>query len=163
VMKNLKKRASSHEYRFPKTLFTLSRCWIAEDDGSGDLLSRSHMHIDERDDVALAAQQQRRQKPRCVGGLWLFVVTRSMVAAHIYREDTPRIAATRNRLGLSLLKQIRYGLIAKINGKRKPQTCEALGRISVDHSHTHRAPTPIASPHHIMPHPTRVGPARRGE
>jgi hypothetical protein len=40
---------------FPKTLFALSRCRITEDDGSRDLLSRSQMHIDERDEVALAA------------------------------------------------------------------------------------------------------------
>jgi hypothetical protein len=52
------KRPSSHEYRFPKTLFGLSQCRIAEDDDSGDLLSRSQMHIDERDEVASAAQQQ---------------------------------------------------------------------------------------------------------
>jgi hypothetical protein len=31
MMRNLKKRASCHEDRFPKTLFTLSRCRIAED------------------------------------------------------------------------------------------------------------------------------------
>jgi hypothetical protein len=54
-MKNLKKRASSREVCFSKTLFALSRCRIAEDDGSGDLLSQSQMHIDERDEVALAA------------------------------------------------------------------------------------------------------------
>jgi hypothetical protein len=55
-MKNLKKRVSSHEDRFPKTLFILSRCRIAKDDSSRDLFSRSKMHIDERDEVALAAQ-----------------------------------------------------------------------------------------------------------
>jgi hypothetical protein len=38
-MKNLKKGASSHEDRFSKTIFTLSWCRIAEDNGSGDLLS----------------------------------------------------------------------------------------------------------------------------
>jgi hypothetical protein len=32
-------QASNHEDRFPKTLFTLSRCRITEDDGSGDLPS----------------------------------------------------------------------------------------------------------------------------
>jgi hypothetical protein len=57
VVKNLMKRASSCEDRFPKTLFILSRCRIAEDDDSGDLLSRSQMHVDERDEVALVAQQ----------------------------------------------------------------------------------------------------------
>jgi hypothetical protein len=55
VMKNLMKRASSHEDRLLKTLFGLSRCRIAEDDGSRDLLSRSQIHIDEWDEVALAA------------------------------------------------------------------------------------------------------------
>jgi hypothetical protein len=41
----------------PKILFALSRCRITEDDGSGDLLSRSQMHVDERDEVASAVQQ----------------------------------------------------------------------------------------------------------
>jgi hypothetical protein len=54
-MKNLKKRASSYEDRFPKMLFALSRCRIAEDNDSGDLLSRSQMHADEQDEVALTA------------------------------------------------------------------------------------------------------------
>jgi hypothetical protein len=57
MMKNLKKRARSHEDHFPKSLFALSWCRIAEDNGSEDLLSRSQMHIDERDEVALVAQQ----------------------------------------------------------------------------------------------------------
>jgi hypothetical protein len=38
-VKNLIKRVSSHEDRFSKTLFTLFWCKIAEDNGSGDLLS----------------------------------------------------------------------------------------------------------------------------
>jgi hypothetical protein len=48
------KRASIHEDRFPKTLFALSQSRIAEDDSSGDLLSRSQMHINEWDEVASA-------------------------------------------------------------------------------------------------------------
>ncbi len=60
-MKNLKKRDSSHEDHFPKILFTLSRCRIAEDNGSEDLLSRSQMHIDERNRVVLVTQQWMRQ------------------------------------------------------------------------------------------------------
>jgi hypothetical protein len=56
LMKNLKRRVRSREDRFPKILFALSRCRIAEDDGFGDLLSRLQMHVDERDKVALAAQ-----------------------------------------------------------------------------------------------------------
>jgi hypothetical protein len=127
VMKNLKKRASSREDHFPKTLFTLSHCRIAEDDGFGVLLSRSRMHIDERDKVSLAAQQQRRWKPRCVCDSWLFIVTSSVEDAHIYREHLPRVITSRNRLGLSLSKFIRHRLIAKINDKRKSRTCEALG------------------------------------
>jgi ribosomal protein L20A (L18A) len=55
--KNLMKRASSCEHRFSKTLFALSRCRIIEDDGSEDPLSRSQMHIDERDEVASVVQQ----------------------------------------------------------------------------------------------------------
>jgi hypothetical protein len=60
VVKNLMKRASSHKDRFPKTLFALSRCRIGEDDGSRDPLSRSQMHVDEWDEVASVAQQQKR-------------------------------------------------------------------------------------------------------
>jgi hypothetical protein len=59
-VKNFTKRASSREDRFSKILFTLSRCRIAKNDDSRDLLSRSQMHIDERDEVALVAQQQKR-------------------------------------------------------------------------------------------------------
>jgi hypothetical protein len=57
VVKNLKKGATSGEDRFPKTLCALFRCRIAEDDDSGDLPFRSQMHVDERDEVASAAQQ----------------------------------------------------------------------------------------------------------
>jgi hypothetical protein len=57
VVKNLIKQASSREDRFPKTLFALSWCRIAEDDGSGDMLSQSKMHVDERHEVASAVQQ----------------------------------------------------------------------------------------------------------
>jgi hypothetical protein len=54
MMKNLKKRASSREGRFLKILFALSLCMIIEDDDSEDLISRSWMHIDERDELVLA-------------------------------------------------------------------------------------------------------------
>jgi hypothetical protein len=67
-MKNLKNWVSYHEDYFSKTLFTLSRCRIAENDNFGDLLSWSQIHVDERDEVVLAVQQRKRQKPRCVGG-----------------------------------------------------------------------------------------------
>jgi hypothetical protein len=152
-MKNLKKRDSSHEDHFPKILFTLSHCRIIEDDGFRDLLSRLWMHIDEQDEIALVAQQRRRQKPRGVGGSWLFIVTHSVAATCIYMEDPPRVTVSPNRLGLSLSKRNTHGLIAKINDKRKLRTCEALGRILTDHSRAHQAPVPIASP----------GPGRRGE
>jgi hypothetical protein len=66
MVKNLTKRASSREDHLPKTLFTLSRCRITEDDGSRDLLSRSQMHVDKRDEVASAAAAVAA-KPRCVG------------------------------------------------------------------------------------------------
>jgi hypothetical protein len=67
-MKNFKKQTSSHEDHFPKILFILSQCRITEDDGFGDLLSRSQMHVDERDEVVLAPQQRRRRTTRYVGG-----------------------------------------------------------------------------------------------
>jgi hypothetical protein len=44
----------------PKTLFTLSQCRIAENDGFGDLLTRSQMHVDERGEEVLAMQQRMR-------------------------------------------------------------------------------------------------------
>jgi hypothetical protein len=116
------------------------------------------MHVDEKNDVALTMQQQRRQKPRCVGGSWLFVVSCPVVAACICREDLPRVTMSHNRLGLSLSKRIRHELIAKLNSKRKLQTCEALGQILLDHSRARHAPAPIASPRHILP-----GPVRRDE
>jgi hypothetical protein len=68
VVKNLTKRACGREDRFSKTLFGLSRCRITENDGSGDLLSQSQIHIDEQDEVVLPAQQQMRLRPRCIGG-----------------------------------------------------------------------------------------------
>jgi hypothetical protein len=71
------------------------------------------MHVDERGEIALAVQQWMRQKSRCVGGSWLFVVSRSMVATRIYREDPPRVTVSHNRLDLSLSKCIRHGLITK--------------------------------------------------
>jgi hypothetical protein len=73
VVKNLTKRASSREYRFPKTLFALSRCRIAENDSFEDLLSRSQMHVDERDEVASAAQQQKQQNLDVLVFSWLLV------------------------------------------------------------------------------------------
>jgi hypothetical protein len=102
VIMNLEKRSSSHIERFPKTLFILSRCRIAKDDGSRDLLSQSQMNIDERAKVTMATQQRRRRKSRCVGGSWLFIVTSSVAATHIYREDPPRVTASHNRLVLSI-------------------------------------------------------------
>jgi hypothetical protein len=74
-------------------------------------------------------------KPRCVG---VFVavgfVAISVAAARIYREDLPRVTASRNRLG--------HGLVAKINGKRRLRACEALGWILADYSRPRRAPAP---------------------
>jgi hypothetical protein len=160
VMNNLKKWASSHKDHFPKTLFALSRCRITEDDGAGDLFSWLQMHIDEWDEVALVAQQRRRQKTRCVGGSWLFVVTSFVAAARIYREDPPRVTSSHNRLGLSLSKRIRHRLVAKINCKRRLRTCEALGWILADYLFAHRAPTPIASPCPTLTHPSETKQAR---
>jgi hypothetical protein len=55
----------------------------------------------------------------CFRGCWFVAIF--VAAACIYREDLPRVTAFHNRLGLSLSKRIRYGLVAKINGKRRPR------------------------------------------
>jgi hypothetical protein len=146
MAKNLKKRVSSHEDHFPKTLFVLSQCRIAENDGSGNLLFRSQMHVDERDEVGLAHG--------------LFIGSAYMAATRIYREDPPRVMTFRNQLGLSLSKRNRHGLVEKINDKRRPQTCETLGRISADHSRAHHVAASIASPRHTPPGPARPNEAR---
>jgi hypothetical protein len=49
------------------------------------------MHVDECDEVALVAQQRRSQKARRVGGLWLFIVSSSVVVVCIYREELTRV------------------------------------------------------------------------
>jgi hypothetical protein len=96
VMKNLMKRASSYEGRFPKTLFILSRCRITEDDGSGDMLSRSQMHVDEQDEVGSATQQQKRRNLDALMTHGCSCVATSMAAARIYREHLPRVIASHN-------------------------------------------------------------------
>jgi hypothetical protein len=62
-----------------------------------------------------------------------------VAAERIYREDPPRVTTSRNQIGLFLSKRIRHGFVEKINGKRRPQTCEALGWISTDYSRARRA------------------------
>jgi hypothetical protein len=61
VMMNLKSSKNNVKC-FPKTLFTLPQCRIAGNDGSGDMLSQSQMHSDDRDEEVLVAQQRRRRK-----------------------------------------------------------------------------------------------------
>jgi hypothetical protein len=102
-------------------------------------------------------------KPRCVGILVTVGVTTTVVATRIYREDPPMATTSHNRLGLSLSKCIRHGLVAKLNGKRRPWAYEALDWISVDYSCTRRAPPPITSPHHTTPRHARPGPIRQGK
>jgi hypothetical protein len=55
-MLNLEKQIDQLWRSLPKTLFALSQWWVAESNGSRDLLSWSQMHIDERDEVVLAMQ-----------------------------------------------------------------------------------------------------------
>jgi hypothetical protein len=60
------------------------------------------MHVNERDEVASMAQQQKRQN---LVALVFFVavrVTTSLVATRIYRVDLPRVTTSNNRLGLSV-------------------------------------------------------------
>jgi hypothetical protein len=149
VVKNLMKQVSNREDCFSKTLFTLSRCRVAEDNGFGDLLSRSQMHVDERSEVALTAQRQRNLDALVTRGC--SCVATSVAATRIYREDLPRVTTSCNRLGLSLSKRIRHELVEKINGTRRPRGCETLCRILADYSRARRAPVPIASPRHAPP------------
>jgi hypothetical protein len=93
------------------------------------------MHINEQDEVALATQQWRRQKSRCVGGLWEFMVISFMMAEHIYRGDPPRVIMSHNQLGLSV----------------KHITCKGLGQISLNHSHACHVLAPFSLPHHVGP------------
>jgi hypothetical protein len=74
----------------------------------------------------------------------LFFVTQFMAPGFIYREDLLKVTASHNRLGPPLSKLIKHRPIEKINGKRRPGTCETFCRISMNYSHAHRAP--IGSP-----------------
>jgi hypothetical protein len=156
-MKNLKTWASSREDRFPKTLLTLSWCRIAEDDGSRDLLSQSQMHVDKWDEVALAAQQRWRWKIRCIGGLWFFVVTHSVVAAHIYREDLPRVTASLMSTSIKM-----YQAWTHSKNKRQKEVTDLWGlRPNFDWLFTR----PSCARAHCLTSPrhARPGPARRGK
>jgi hypothetical protein len=90
---------------------------------------------------------------------WLFCsgVPTSVAVTRIYKDDLPRVTASRNQLDLSLSKCIGHGLIAKLNGNRRQRSCEALDQILVDYSCAHHAPAPITSPRHTPPHPVRRG------
>jgi hypothetical protein len=117
-----------------------------------NLLSRSQMDIDERDEAGLAMQQRNRQNLDALVARGYFLIITSVTAARIYREDPPWLTTSPNQLGPSLSKCIRHSLVAKINSKRRPWTYDALCHISADCSHTRRAPAPIASRHHFPPH-----------
>jgi hypothetical protein len=80
---------------------------------------------------------------------WLvaILITTTVADTRIYRENPPRVTTFCNRLGLSLSKCIRYRLIAKINSKRRPRTCEALDQILMNYSCTRHASASIASRH----------------
>jgi hypothetical protein len=141
MVKNLTKQASSREDRFPKT-----------SPGAGSL----------RTTVPETYSPDRRCSKTymcwCFRGCWYIAIF--MAVARIYRKDPPRVIASCNRLVLSQSNRIRHGLVAKINEKRRPRACEALGRILVDYSRARCAPAPIASPHlasprHATPRPTR--------
>jgi hypothetical protein len=90
---------SSHVEHFSKSLFNLSRCRIAEDDGSIDVLSRSQVHANDRDEVDLAAQQvEEAKKTRCIHEVGLFC----MLVIRIYREKLTRVKVYDNPLGFHI-------------------------------------------------------------
>jgi hypothetical protein len=60
------------------------------------------MHVDERDKVALAAQQQKRRNLDVLVLYMAVCVTTSMAAARIYRENLPKVITSHNRLCLCL-------------------------------------------------------------
>jgi hypothetical protein len=60
VMTNLMKRLNGHIEHFPKN--SISRCWIVENDSSGDLLSQLQVHTDDWDEVGLAVHQVEEAK-----------------------------------------------------------------------------------------------------
>jgi hypothetical protein len=60
------------------------------------------MHVDERDEVASAAQQQKRRNLDALVFLMAVHVTSTVASARIYREDSSRVTTSRNRIGLSL-------------------------------------------------------------
>jgi hypothetical protein len=104
------------------------------------------------------AQQQKRWS---LDVLVFFVAVRvatTVAVARIYREDPPRVTASRNRLYLSLSKRIRRGLVA--NGKSRSRAWEALDRILAYYSRPHRAPAPIVSPRLARPDEARWASAR---
>jgi hypothetical protein len=95
-------------------------------------------------------------KPRCIGVfLGCSYVATSVMAACIYREDSPMVITSHNRLGLSLSKRIKHRLVEKINGKIWSWTCEALDLISKDYLRSRRAPVPIALPRPVQPRDVR--------
>jgi hypothetical protein len=49
-LKTTKKQSGGRVESFLKSLFALSGCMIIEDDDFGELLSRSSVHVDERDE-----------------------------------------------------------------------------------------------------------------
>jgi hypothetical protein len=104
------------------------------------------MHVDERGEVALTAQRQKRRNLDALVTRGCSCVATSVAAARIYREDLPRVTTSCNRLGLSLSKRIRHELVEKINGTRRPRGCETLCRILADYSRARRAPTPRPAP-----------------
>jgi hypothetical protein len=92
---------SSREDHFSKTLFTLSRCRIIEDDGSRDLLSQSQVHAGDQDEVDLATQQRRRWRCSWDYGWFLFCLF-CMAVVRIYREKPHRVNTFHNWLSFHI-------------------------------------------------------------
>lgn len=83
-LKMKRMRLSSHVEGFLKTLFVLYRCMIALDDGFEDLLSRSPVHIDDRDEATYIATQLAGRDETIYVGLCLFCLMATPIS--IYRR-----------------------------------------------------------------------------
>jgi hypothetical protein len=89
---------SSRTKRFPKILFTLSRCRIPKVKGSGDLLSCSPVHAGAQDGEGYGGGIAARRNKILVG-FDVFLV--EAVGSYIHESEPPSLYST-SKVGLNL-------------------------------------------------------------